>query len=87
MGGQAANVAAWVCALGGRARLIAAQAGDLAGRLVAAELAGRGVELVGPVLDGRTGVVNLALRAGHGAVDAGFDRGVGPQLEAALQGS
>src|ERR1700745_4466989 len=32
-GGQAANVAAWITALGGRARLIAAQAADPAGRL------------------------------------------------------
>jgi sugar/nucleoside kinase (ribokinase family) len=71
VGGQAANVAAWVCALGGQARLVAAQAGDLAGRLVAAELTGRGVDLVGPVLAGRTGVV-VSLS----------DRGVGPQLAA-----
>ena len=45
-GGQAANVAAWVTALGGRARLIAARGTDLAGQLVAGELARRAVELV-----------------------------------------
>ena len=42
VGGQAANVAAWVVALGGQARLIAARGTDLAARLVAAELARRG---------------------------------------------
>ena len=34
VGGQAANVAAWVAALGGRARLIAARGTDLASQLV-----------------------------------------------------
>src|SRR5258708_29980101 len=56
-GGQAANVAAWVVALGGRSRLIAARATDLAASLVAAELRSRGVDLVGPVIDGQTGVI------------------------------
>jgi ribokinase len=80
-GGQAANVAAWICALGGRARLVAAQAGDLAGHLVAAELASRGVELVGPVLAGRTGVV-VSLSDRGTARSMLTDRGVGPQLAA-----
>src|SRR5262249_61088505 len=64
-GGQAANVAAWIVALGGRARLIAAQAADPAGRMVAGELASRGVELAGPVLPGRTGVVVSLSDAGR----------------------
>jgi len=81
VGGQAANVAAWVCALGGQARLVAAQAGDLAGRLVAAELACRGVDLVGPVLAGRTGVV-VSLSDRGAARSMLTDRGVGPQLAA-----
>jgi sugar/nucleoside kinase (ribokinase family) len=81
VGGQAANVAAWVCALGGRARLVAARAGDLAGRLVAADLAGRGVDLVGPVLGGRTGVV-VSLSERGTARSMLTDRGVGPQLAA-----
>ena len=34
-GGQAANVAAWITALGGQARLIAARGTDLAAQLVA----------------------------------------------------
>ena len=37
-GGQAANVAAWVVALGGRSRLIAARGTDPAARLVAGEI-------------------------------------------------
>ena len=81
VGGQAANVAAWVCALGGRARLIAAQAGDLAGRLVAAELASRGVDLVGPVVEGRTGVV-VSLSERGAARSMLTDRGAGPLLDA-----
>lgn len=79
-GGQAANVAAWVVALGGRARLIAARGSDLAGRLVAGELAARGVELVGPAASGRTGVV---VSLSGGAVRSMLtDRGVGPELAA-----
>jgi sugar/nucleoside kinase (ribokinase family) len=81
VGGQAANVAAWVVALGGEARLIAARGTDLAARLVAGELARRGVELVGPVLDGRTGVV-VSL-TDHGAGRSMLtDRGIGPSLSA-----
>ncbi len=82
-GGQAANTAAWICALGGRARLIAARAADLAGQLVAAELARRGVEVAGPVLGGgRTGTVVSVSEDGT-ARSMLTDRGVGPLLEAA----
>jgi ribokinase len=49
-GGQAANVAAWVVALGGRARFVGKRAEDPAGRLLAEELEGRGVELAGTVV-------------------------------------
>jgi sugar/nucleoside kinase (ribokinase family) len=73
-GGQAANTAAWVVALGGRARLLARRARDLAGRLVAAELEAHGVEVVGPQRAGGTGtVVSLATRDGGRAMltDAG----------------
>jgi ribokinase len=81
-GGQAANVAAWIVALGGQARLVAARAADPVGRLVAAELARRGVDLAGPVVDGRTGVV-VSL-SDHGNTRSMLtDRGVGPQLAAA----
>jgi sugar/nucleoside kinase (ribokinase family) len=81
-GGQAANVAAWIVALGGRARLIAAQAADPAGRMVAGELTGRGVELAGPVLPGRTGVV-VSLSDRGRSRSMLTDRGVGPGLAAA----
>jgi hypothetical protein len=45
-GGSAANVAVWAVAAGGRGRLVAGRGDDLAGRLLAAALAERGVELV-----------------------------------------
>ena len=81
-GGQAANVAAWVAALGGAARLIAARGTDLAAQLVAGELGRRGVELAGPVIEGRTGVVvSLAGAAGRSMLT---DRGIGPRLAAGL---
>jgi len=80
-GGQAANVAAWITALGGRARLIAAWADDPAGRMVADELAGRGVGLTGPLLDGRTGVI-VSLSDGGRSRSMLTDRGVGPLLSA-----
>ena len=80
-GGQAANTAAWICALGGRARLIAARAPDLAGRLVAAELGRRGVDMKGPVLDGRTGTV-VSVSPDGTTRSMLTDRGVGPQLAA-----
>jgi ribokinase len=81
LGGQAANVAAWVVALGGRSRLIAARATDVAARLVAGELASLGVELVGPVVGGRTGVV-ISLSDGGAHRSMLTDRGAGPLLSA-----
>src|SRR5258708_24118104 len=82
VGGQAANVAAWVTALGGRSRLIAARAGDIAAALIASDLAGRGVEVVGPVIGGHTGVVvSLSDAGSHRSMLT--DRGAGPQLTAA----
>lgn len=80
-GGQAANVAAWVVALGGTSRLVTARAADAASRLVSAELASRGVEVVGPVIGGQTGVV-VSLSDGGGQRSMLTDRGVGPQLSA-----
>ena len=79
VGGQAANVAAWIAGLGGRARLIAAWGSDPAARLVADELTGRGVDLAGPALDGRTGVV-VSLSDRGRSRSMLTDRGVGPQL-------
>ena len=82
LGGQAANVAAWVVALGGRSRAsIAATATDLAAGLVAGELRGRGIDLVGPVIEGRTGVI-VALSDGGSQRSMLTDRGVGPLLTA-----
>ena len=56
-GGQAANVAAWTAALGGRARFIGKRADDPAGVVLADELRRRGVELAGPVQETGTGTV------------------------------
>jgi len=78
-GGQAANVAAWVAALGEEARFVGKWAGDAAGRLVEEELRSRGVELFGPVVDGRNGVV-VSLVGPDGDRSMASDRGVSPQL-------
>ncbi|MDX6339642.1 MAG: hypothetical protein QOG05_6982 [Streptosporangiaceae bacterium] len=80
-GGQAANVAAWIAALGGQARLIAARGTDQAAQLVASDLRDRGVSLHGPVVDGRTGVV-VSLSYDGASRSMLTDRGVGPQLSA-----
>jgi hypothetical protein len=56
-GGQAANVAAWASALGVRSRLICKRGTDVASELAAVELARYGVEICGPVVEGRGGVV------------------------------
>jgi sugar/nucleoside kinase (ribokinase family) len=56
-GGQAANVAAWAAALGARSRLICARGSDHPSRLAGAELARRGVDVCGPILNARGGVV------------------------------
>jgi len=62
-GGQAANVAAWVCALGGQARLVCSRGSDTAGELAAREVALHGVDVVGPC-GGRNGVVVSFAAAG-----------------------
>jgi ribokinase len=79
VGGQAANVAAWVAALGGRSRLIAARGTDLGAEIVSAELARRGVELVGPIVPGNTGVVVSLSQVGRQRSML-TDRGVGAAL-------
>jgi len=55
-GGQAANVAAWVAALGARARWIGRRGSDGGAARAEAQLAARGVSLLGP-RQGRGGVV------------------------------
>jgi len=78
-GGQAANVAAWAAELGAEARCIAKRGDDLAGELVARELSAHGVELVGPVVGGATGVVVSVVHDGDRSLAS--DRGVAPALE------
>jgi sugar/nucleoside kinase (ribokinase family) len=77
-GGQAANVAAWTAELGADARCIAKRGDDPTGELVARELAARGVELVGPVAEGATGVVVSVVGEGDRALAS--DRGVAPSF-------
>jgi sugar/nucleoside kinase (ribokinase family) len=79
-GGQAANVAAWAASLGAAARCIAKRGDDAAGELVARELEGHGVELVGPVAAGATGVV-VSVVGADGDRSMASDRGVAPSLE------
>jgi ribokinase len=78
-GGQAANVAAWAVELGSEARCVAKQADDKAGALARSLLEARGVELVGPLVEGRTGVV-IALVGADGERTMATDRGVSPEL-------
>lgn len=82
-GGQAANVAAWVRALGADARLVARRTDDPGGRLLAGELERRGIELAGPLVAGeRTGSV-VALVAPDGSRTLASDRGAAGDLTAA----
>lgn len=77
VGGQAANVAAWTATLGGEARFLGKRGDDLAGRLVKAELEGRGVEVLGPAA-GRNGVVCIL-------VSPGGERSMAPDRAAAAE--
>jgi sugar/nucleoside kinase (ribokinase family) len=66
-GGSAANVAAWAVAAGGRARLVAGRGDDLAGRLLAAALEERGIELcpARPVAGTASGAMLVVMEAGE----------------------
>jgi sugar/nucleoside kinase (ribokinase family) len=78
-GGQAANVAAWVVELGGRARLVCRRGGDSAARIAEEGLVARGVELVGPrSTDGGGVVVSLVDPTGDRTMAS--DRGASPLL-------
>ncbi len=82
-GGQAANVAAWVAALGGRSRLVAKQAAGPVGEMLAAEVRARGVDLVGPVVSAGAGAVTGVVVSLSGFDDERSmltDRGVAPLL-------
>jgi sugar/nucleoside kinase (ribokinase family) len=78
-GGQAANVAAWVAALGGRARWLGKRADDDAGRMAAGQLAGYGVQLHGPVAGSGNGVI-VSLVGADGERSMCPDRGVATEL-------
>jgi sugar/nucleoside kinase (ribokinase family) len=81
-GGQAANVAAWASALGATSRLICKRGTDLASAMAVAELGRYGVEVCGPVVDGRGGVV-VSVRDADGQRAMASDRGVASLLERA----
>ena len=78
-GGQAANVAAWAAALGANARCVAKRGVDQAGELAGADLAGRGVEVVGPTVPSANGVV-VSIVGRDGDRTMASDRGVAPDL-------
>ncbi len=78
-GGQGANVAAWVAALGAQARWLGKRADDGAGRLAAEELERRGVELAGPVAPEGNGVI-VSLVDGTGERSMLPARGVATEL-------
>jgi len=80
-GGQSANVAAWAVELGADGRFVGKRASDAAGDIAAAELVGRGVEVVGPVVEGRNGIV-VSLVSEDGRRTMLTDRGVAPLLHA-----
>jgi sugar/nucleoside kinase (ribokinase family) len=79
-GGQAANVASWAAELGSEARCVAKQADDAAGILARSLIEARGVDLVGPRVEGSTGVV-VALVGADGERTMATDRGVSRELE------
>lgn len=71
-GGQAANIATWVVALGGSARVFGPHSDNGPGRLVAEALAERGVEVCGPTV-ARPGAVMSLVTDGYRSLasDAG----------------
>lgn len=81
-GGQAANVAAWASALGASSRLICKRGTDTSSELAVAELQRYGVEICGPVVRGRAGVV-VSIRDQPGGRTMASDRGVSSLLDTA----
>jgi ribokinase len=79
-GGQAANVAAWASALGARSRLICTRGTDALSELAAAEVAGHGVEICGPVAPGPGGVV-VSIGDDENQRTMASDRGVSSLLD------
>lgn len=80
-GGQAANVAAWASALGASSRLICKRGTDTSSELAATELGRYAVEICGPVVQGRAGVV-VSVRDRPGSRTMASDRGVSSLLDA-----
>ena len=80
-GGQGANVAAWLAALGGDAAWLGKRAADEAGTLAAGKLRGLGVELLGPVVETGNGVI-VSLVGPDGERSMCPDRGVATELRA-----
>jgi ribokinase len=78
-GGQAANVAAWIAALGGSARFVGKRGADDAGVIPALHLHDLGVELVGPVVPAGNGVI-VSLVQPTGERTMCSDRGVAIDL-------
>jgi sugar/nucleoside kinase (ribokinase family) len=90
-GGSAANVAVWGAAAGGRSRLVARRGDDLAGRLLTAALAERGVELrpEDPAA-GASGAMLVVMEAGERTfvADPGANLGLAEaEVVAALEGA
>jgi sugar/nucleoside kinase (ribokinase family) len=79
VGGQAANVAAWVVALGGSARFIGKRADDEGSRVAVSALERCGVEVLGPVVGGDSGIV-VSLVAANGERTMASFRGVADEL-------
>jgi ribokinase len=63
-GGQAANVAAWVSALGGEARLYGPRSRDAVGQVIDEQLMARGITLYAEPLDARCGTVVSLVTSG-----------------------
>ena len=63
-GGQAANVAAWVRALGGDARLYGPRTSDAVGQVIDGQLTARGIELYGEPHDAHCGAVVSLVTSG-----------------------
>ena len=63
-GGQAANVASWVCALGGCARIYGPRTSDPVGQVIDAQLMARGIELYSVPRDAHCGAVVSLVTSG-----------------------
>ena len=78
-GGQAANVAAWIAALGGSSHFVGKRGADDAGTIAASRLRDLGVGLLGPVEPTGNGVI-VALVDPSGERTMCPDRGVAVEL-------